>query len=220
MSASRTADDQPAHHGPERPGERGRPAGFLAAAPLDDDVRRMFRTDQSVQGYVANLTRLWAHAPESLAALSWVLHSSAETAGLDPRERTVVVTATAAALGDSYCSLSFGTKLAATAGTDAAVGVVFGDDRPLTARERALAAWARRVVRDPNATGPAHVEALRAAGFDDAQVFAITVFVALRIAFSTVNDALGAAPDEELAARAPRELRVAVGYGRRPGSVT
>jgi hypothetical protein len=63
------------------------------------------------------------------------------------------------------------------------------------------------------------VDALRAAGFDDGQVFAHTLFVALRLAFSTVNDALGATPDEELAARVPHELRVAVGYGRRPGSV-
>jgi uncharacterized peroxidase-related enzyme len=209
MSVPRTTDDA----------RDVRRAGFLAPARLDDDVRRMFNTDLSVQGYVANLTRLWAHAPEPLAALSWVLRRTAETAGLDPRERSVVVTATAAAMGDSYCSLSFGTKLAATAGTEAAVGVVFGDDRPLTRREQALAAWARRVVRDPNATGPSQVDALRAVGFDDEQVFAITVFVALRLAFSTVNDALGAAPDEELAARAPRELRVAVGYGRRPGSV-
>ena len=202
----------------ERPG-LGRRAGFLAPAPMDDDVRRMFDTDLSLQGYVANLTRVWAHDPEALGALSWVLNRTTDAAGLDVRERSVVVTATAAALGDSYCSLAFGSKLAASAGTDAAVGVIFGDDRPLTPRERALAAWARSVVRDPSATSLAQVEALRAAGFDDEQVFAITVFVALRLAFSTVNDALGAAPDEELAARAPRDLRVAVGYGRRPGSV-
>lgn len=202
----------------ERP-DLGRRAGFLAPARVDDDVRRMFDTDLSLQGYVANLTRLWAHDPDALGALSWVLKRTTDAAGLDVRERSVVVTATAAALGDSYCSLSFGSKLAASAGTDAAVGVVFGDDRPLTSRERALAAWARSVVRDPSATSAAQVDALRAVGFDDEQIFAITVFVALRLAFSTVNDALGAAPDEELAARAPRELRVAVGYGRRPGSV-
>lgn len=33
------------------------------------------------------------------------------------------------------------------------------------------------------------------APFDDGQVFAITTFVALRLAFSTANDALGAQPD-------------------------
>ena len=48
-------------------------------------------------------------------------------------------------------------------------------------------------ARDPNSTTAADVQSLRDAGFDDGQIFAISVFVALRIAFSIVNDALGAA---------------------------
>ena len=41
------------------------------------------------------------------------------------------------------------------------------------------------------------------------QVVAITLFVAARIAFSTVNDALGATPDEELGGLVPAEVRAA-----------
>ena len=67
---------------------------------------------------------------------------------------------------------------------------------------------------DPNGTTPADVDELRAAGFDDAQVLGLTVFVALRLAFSTVNDALGARPDPEVAAAAPAEVREIVNYGR------
>ena len=77
-----------------------------------------------------------------------------------------------------------------------------------------MAAWARKVARDPNATTPADIQALRDAGFDDGQIFAITAFVALRLAFSTINDSLGAQPDEELAQSLPREVREAVTYGR------
>ena len=83
-----------------------------------------------------------------------------------------------------------------------------------TSAERALARWARQLARDPNSTTAADVQALRAAGFDDAQIFAITVFVALRIAFSTVNDALGAAPDRQLGVEVPAEVRDAVTFGR------
>jgi uncharacterized peroxidase-related enzyme len=193
-------------------------AGFLAAAPVDQHVHRMFQTDLSLQGYVANLTRLWAHSPEALAALSYVLKRATDTAGLDQRERAVAVTASAATRGDSYCSLAFGSKVAAAAGVEAAVGVVSGDDHALTPRERALATWSRHVVGDPNGIGPAQVDALRAVGFDDGQIFAVTLFVALRLAFSTVNDALGAQPDEELAAQVPDPLLAAVAYGRAPGS--
>ena len=42
------------------------------------------------------------------------------------------------------------------------------------------------------------------------------LFVALRMAFSTVNDALGAEPDPELAATAPAVVRGAVTFDRPP----
>ncbi len=58
--------------------------------------------------------------------------------------------------------------------------------------------------------------ALRAAGLDDQAIFDATVFVALRLAFSTVNDALGAAPDKELVDKVPGPVRDAVRYGRTP----
>jgi hypothetical protein len=60
------------------------------------------------------------------------------------------------------------------------------------------------------------VEELRRVGYDDEQVFSITLFIALRLAFSTVNDALGAPPDAELVGRAPAAVRAAVTFGRPP----
>jgi hypothetical protein len=73
---------------------------------------------------------------------------------------------------------------------------------------------ARKVVKDPNATTPADVQALRDAGMKDGQIFAITAFVALRLAFSTVNDALGAHPDPKLVATLPEVVGQAVPDGR------
>ena len=80
--------------------------------------------------------------------------------------------------------------------------------------DAALATWARTVASTPNATTPADLEPLRAVGFDDRQIFAITVFVALRRAFSTVNDALGPLPDHQLRADAPPAVDDAVSFGR------
>jgi alkylhydroperoxidase family enzyme len=71
-------------------------------------------------------------------------------------------------------------------------------------------------VRDPNVTTAAGVEQLRTAGLSDREIFEATAFVALRLAFSTVNDALGAAPDSELAAQVPERVRAAVTFGRSP----
>ncbi|HTH07725.1 MAG TPA: hypothetical protein VL916_17730, partial [Ilumatobacteraceae bacterium] len=95
-----------------------------------------------------------------------------------------------------------------------AASVLRGVDEPLDESERALARWARRVAREPNSMTAQDVDSLRAAGFGDAQIFDLTLFVALRIAFSTVNDALGSRPDRELGVDAPAEVRDAVDFGR------
>ena len=93
-------------------------------------------------------------------------------------------------------------------------GVLNGSDTGLTDQEKAMAGWARRVARDPNGTTPADIQALRDAGLDDGQIFAITAFVAFRLAFSAINDSLGAQPDAQLAESLPPEVREAVTYGR------
>ena len=120
----------------------------------------------------------------------------------------------ASAMGDSYCSLAWGNRLAGASDADVAAAVLAGDDSGLDDRERALARWARRVARDPNGTTAQDVEALRAVGYDDGQVQAITAFIALRLAFSTVNDALGAVPDVELNASVDPKVRDVVTWGR------
>ncbi len=77
-----------------------------------------------------------------------------------------------------------------------------------------MAAWARKIVNDPNGTTPADIQVLHDAGLKDEQIFAVTTFVALRLAFSTINDSLGARPDSQLVAGLPEEVVNAVTYGR------
>ncbi len=126
----------------------------------------------------------------------------------------ILVTATASALGDAYCSLAWGGKLSASADPAIAASVLNGDDEELTEVEAAMASWARRVVQAPNGATAADVQELRDAGLDDSQIFAVTTIVALRLAFSTINDALGATPDHELRDRTPEAGLDAVPYGR------
>jgi uncharacterized protein YciW len=189
-------------------------AGFLRPAPPSPAADRLFAGDREAGGYVMNLSRVWAHLPEAHDDLFALLGRCAEAAGLTFRQRAVLVSALASTMGDPHCSLAWGTRLAGEAGAGVAAAVLRGDDGGLDIPERALAAWARQVARDPNGTDAADVETLRVAGFHDGQVVALTAFVALRIAFSTVNDALGARPDRELVDAAPEAVRAAVTYGR------
>jgi alkylhydroperoxidase family enzyme len=188
-------------------------AGFLTEPERTGAVAQMYDAEQERQGYVANLTRVWAQSPESLAVLSHALGLAHALAEVGDAERALLTTATASTMGDAYCSLVWGTKLARSVGEEVAAGLIRGDDSLLGERGLALAAWARQLVRDPSGTTAEDVEGLRSLGYTDRQVFGITLFVALRQAFSTVNDALGALPDAGLAV--PDPVRGAVDFGRR-----
>jgi uncharacterized peroxidase-related enzyme len=187
---------------------------FLEEPPASAEVQALHDADLADDGFVWNMSRLWAHQPATLSRLFELMSEAFRASGLSFRQRGILVTAAASTLGDSYCSLAWGGKLAGASDAALAAGVLTGGDAGLTDQEQALAAWARKVATDPNATTPADVEVLREAGLDDGQIFAVTTFVALRLAFSTINDALGAQPDEGMAQALPAEVRAAVTYGR------
>ena len=182
--------------------------------PVSGPARELYDEDLAEDGFVWNVTRLWAHQPETVRRLFELMSAAFRASGLSFRQRAILVSAAASTLGDSYCSLAWGGKLAAASDPALAAAVLSGADAGLTDQEKELAAWARKVARDPNATTAADVQALRDGGLDDGQIFAVTTFVALRLAFSTVNDALGAQPDAGLARSLPAEVRDAVSYGR------
>jgi alkylhydroperoxidase family enzyme len=188
--------------------------GFLSTPPTTEAAQRLFDEDVAEDGYVSNVSKLWAYQPELVEALFEVMRKAVKDQSLSFRQRGVLVAASVSTLGDSYCSVAWGEKLAAVTDADLAAGVLRGDDSRLEPDERALAVWARKVVADPNGIVANDVSALREAAFTDAQIFAITAFVALRLAFSTVNDALGAQPDGAFRASAPAQVRDAITWGR------
>ena len=184
--------------------------GFLEAPAPSAAVQRMYDNDIERLGFVMNLSSLWGHHPALHAGLSDLIDQAAGAGRLTLRQRAILVTSCASALGDSYCSLAWGRKLAREAGAHIAADVLRGADDRLDPAEQALARWARTMTRQPSSTEAKDLQPLRDAGYDDAQIFAITVFVALRLAFAFVNDALGARPDAELFAIAPAAVCDAV----------
>jgi uncharacterized peroxidase-related enzyme len=187
--------------------------GFLQSAPHSPAAQQLFDEDISDVGYVMNVSRLWSYQPESLTAL-FDLSRSITAGRFDLRQRAILVSTCAAATGDSYCALAWGTRLAARAGAETAANVIAGDDAGLTAAEQAMAAWARTIVRRSSETTTADLGALRDAGFSDDEIFAMTAFVAVRLAIMVVNDALGLHPDVELHDAAPTAVQHAVTFGR------
>ena len=72
-----------------------------------------------------------------------------------------------------------------------------------------MATWAARSSKTPTPPAPQTSRTLRDAGLSDTQIFAITAFVALRMAF-------GVTPDAQLVAALPPAVAAAVTYGRPP----
>jgi uncharacterized peroxidase-related enzyme len=190
---------------------------FIASPPRSEATERIYQESEQSEGFVMNLARAWAWRPGIFQGFAQLRAQLMQETSLSKRELAVLVCATASQLGDSYCSLAWGRTLAREADAAAAAAILEGTDAAtLTPRDRALAQWARKVVRDPNGTGAADIEALRAAGLGEQEIFDATVFVGFRLAFSAVNDALGVAPDADLARQVAPEVRKAVAFGREP----
>jgi alkylhydroperoxidase family enzyme len=187
-------------------------SGFLSSPTVSPEARKWFDENVAEFGYVMNVSRLWAYRPAAHDALFELLGDLAE--GWSLRKRGVLVVACASALGDAMCALAWGSRLAGLTDPSTVAGVLRGDDRGLTPDEQAMAGWARKVARDPNGTCEADVERLRQAGFGDTEIFAMTMFIALRIAFSTVNDGLGVHPDAGFRSLLPPTVLEAITFGR------
>lgn len=187
--------------------------------PTTPEAAAYLEKDRAATGYVMNLERAWAWRPDLAEAFAALRKQLMDGSTLTPREIALLVCTSVRAVGDSYCSIAWGSRLAELADSSTAAEVLRGVDAPaLTAREIALRRWADQLVRDPNGTSTKEVDALRAAGLSEREIFEATAYVAFRLAFSTVNDALGAEPDVQLVAAAPPEVRAAVTYGRQPSN--
>jgi len=192
---------------------------FLEHPPTSEPVDVLFANDLQTEGYVMNLTRLWSWRPDVAEEFGDVRATLLDDCELTDADVALLVAATAAARSDSYCSFAWGRRLAKHVGADAAASVVAGGLDGLDDRARTLTTWARQVVGDPNGTTSADVQGLRDVGLSDRAIFEATAHIAFRLAFSTVNDALAAAPDAQVAEAAPEVLREAVTFGRPPDSV-
>ena len=188
---------------------------FLSTPIEDERVRALYGSDKKGEGYVMNLTRLWAWRPELMQAFVELRKNLMKQTTLTQRELAVLVCCTARTLRDSYCSLAWGKRLSDASDPEIAAALLSsGDASSLSEREAALARWAEHVVNDPNAISRIDVDTLRSVGLSEQEIFDATLFISLRLAFSTVNDALGAEPDAELVAKTPLQVRHAVNYGR------
>jgi alkylhydroperoxidase family enzyme len=149
---------------------------------------------QLPEGDGANLERVFALRPEVYAA--WRQLVTAVKASSDERRYELATLAAARRLRSSYCSLAHG-KVLAEQFYDFESVPSFPEG--LDDADRAIMAFAERVVADATSITEADVDELRTHGLSDGEIFDVVLAATIRCFFSKTLDALGVQPDAEFA---------------------
>lgn len=176
-------------------------------------VREMYQEVERRSGFLPNWAAAFSLRPDVWRG--WDTMHAAIRSHLPVRTYELVTLAAARALHSSYCSLAHGRVLAENVLDAETVAAIMRDPAtaPLEPQERALVAFAEQVARHADRIGPADIQALRDAGYDDETIFDAAATAAARCFFSKLLDALGVQADARYRDLAP-ELRTALTVGR------
>ena len=159
-------------------------------------------------GDAPNLERAFHLRPDVL--LAWQQLNGAIKASADLRRYELATLAAARRLRSSYCALAHGTVLAEQFYDFETVPQL---PEGLDEADRAIMAFAEKVVADATSITQADVDALRALGLSDEDVVDAVLAAAARCFFSKTLDALGVQPDASYAELDPA-FRDALVVGR------
>jgi uncharacterized peroxidase-related enzyme len=190
----------------ERPVSR---FGHVEPADLPDDLRQRIEAVAEKSGFVPNVFRALARRPAELRAfLDYHDALMEREGGLTKTERELVVVATSGANHCSYCVVAHGAILRIRAKDPEIADHVATNPWtvPLPPRARAIVDLALVLATEPDRLTAEHLDAARAAGLDDDEIWdvgAITALFALsnRMAHLT---ALRPNPEFFLMGRTPR----------------
>jgi len=188
---------------------------FIEVPPqTDETVEAMFTTAAASHGYLPNMHKLFAHRPPVMEA--WDALLSEIRANMSARRYELVTLAAAKELKSSYCLLAHGSILLRDEMTpmELVATVETPERAPIEDCERAIMAFAVKVVRDANSVTREDVEGLRHHGLTDTEIFDVTAAAAVRCFFSKTLDALGVQPDAVYRQRLGPVVRDALVLGR------
>ena len=185
----------------------------IPPADADGPVRTMYQEAHGHFGYVPNWAQAFSPRPGVMDGWVALLRSIREN--LSVRSYELATLAAARALRSSYCALAHGAVLANAVFDPATVTAIATDagGAPLEPRERAMMRFVEKLVREADRITAADVDALRAHGYRDEEIFDHAAAGAARCFFSKLLDALGVEPDSSFNALDPA-LRQALTVGR------
>jgi uncharacterized peroxidase-related enzyme len=170
-------------------------------ATLDADLQKYFRKCQEKLGLVPNVLRAYAFRPSHLRNFISLYNDLmlAEDSGLSVLEREMIAVVVSACNRCYYCLVAHGQAVRELSGDPQLGEMLVANYRvaPLPARQRAMLDYAQRLTTTPELVGEADREALRKAGFSDADLFDISEVVALFNYSNRMAQALDLMPNPE-----------------------
>jgi uncharacterized peroxidase-related enzyme len=184
----------------------------ISPAEARGRVREIYAEEQADWGYVPDYARVFCYRPEVMARWGALLTEIRRP--VDPRRMELATFAAAHETRHSPCSLAHGAALAKLIGKQAVIAIAEGrEDEVLDPADAAVLRYARQIARDAAKVTQADIEALRAHGLGDDEIFDIAANAASRCFFTKLLDALGVDADSPLM-RLDAELRDALAVGR------
>ena len=179
-------------------------------ASLPDDVRARIEEVQAKAGFVPNVFAVLAHRPDEFRAF-FAYHDALmeREGGLTKAEREMIVVATSAANACEYCVIAHGALVRIYSkrpqlADQLAVNYRSAD---LSDRERLLLDFAVQVAVDSGSVEAEDIEAMRAAGFSDDEIWdigAISAFFGMSNRLAAVTG-MRANDEFYLLGRVPRQ---------------
>ena len=152
---------------------------------LPEDIQARILEVQEKSGFIPNVFLVLAHRPDEWRAF-FAYHDALmeKKSGLSKAEREMIVVATSNANSCQYCVVAHGAILRVRAKNTLVADQVAVNYRKadITPRQRAMLDFALKVAVDSGRIGDADLEAVRAHGFSDEDIWdigAIAAFFAL-----------------------------------------
>jgi len=154
-------------------------------AQLPEDIRALLLGVQEKSGFIPNVFMVLAHRPEEFRAF-FAYHDALmeKEGGLSKAEREMIVVATSAANECQYCVIAHGAILRIRSKQPLLADQIAINYRKadITTRQRTMLDFAMQVAIDAASVDEADLDAMRADGFSDDEIWdigAIAAFFAL-----------------------------------------